>query len=126
MRIEHVALWTRDLPGMVTFWQTHFGADASAEYASRNRPGFRSVFLTLPEGARIELMTGPWVGTAPVPETEGWAHIAIALGSPTAVDAKARTFQALGLLQSGPRQTGDGYYEAVIIAPGGLLVEITA
>lgn len=124
MRIEHVALWTRDLSGAVAFWREYFGARASAEYASRNRPGFRSVFLTLAEGARIELMTGPWVGTA-TPEAEGWAHVALSLGSEAAVRDKAEEFRALGLLHSGPRLTGDGYFEAVVNGPGGMLVEIT-
>ncbi|MGA0539696.1 VOC family protein [Neotabrizicola sp. VNH66] len=124
MRIEHVALWTRDLGEAVAFWQTHFGACASAEYASRNRPGFRSVFLSLSDGARIELMTGPWVG-APAPEAEGWAHVALSLGSEQAVRDKAEVFRMLGLLHSGPRLTGDGYYEAVVAGPGGMHIEIT-
>lgn len=124
MRIEHVALWTRDLPGAVAFWQTHFGATASAEYASRNRPGFRSVFLTLAQGARIELMTGPWVAPA-ADEAEGWAHIALSLGSEAAVREQAEAFRRLGLLESGPRRTGDGYFEAVIRGPGGMTIELT-
>ncbi|MDT1064570.1 glyoxalase/bleomycin resistance/extradiol dioxygenase family protein [Paracoccus sp. CPCC 101403] len=124
MRIEHVALWTRDLAGAAEFWCRHFGAAASSEYTSLNRPGFRSVFLSLPEGARIELMTGPWIVAAP-PEAEGWAHVALALGSEQAVRDKAGDFAAMGLLLSGPRWTGDGYFEATIAAPDGTLIEIT-
>jgi lactoylglutathione lyase len=127
MRIEHVAVWTTDLAASAAFWAEHFGGRLSDEYASRNREGFRSIFVTLPEGARIELMTGPWVEPAdPARTPEGWAHVALALGSETAVDAKAAAFAALGLVTSGPRWTGDGYYEATVLAPGGILVEIMA
>lgn len=125
MRIEHVALWTTDLAATAAFWAEQFGARLSEEYVSRNRPGFRSIFATLPEGARLELMTGPWVGpSAAGEEAEGWSHVAVALGSEAAVDARAAAFTAQGFVTSGPRRTGDGYYEATVRAPGGLLVEI--
>ena len=126
VRIEHVALWTRDLGAQAAFWERHFGAALGPVYESTNRPGFRSIFATLPDGPRLELMTGPWVGPAPGGEDEGWAPVALALGSDAAVDAKADEMAAEGLLRSGPRRTGDGYYEAVIAAPGGVTGEIMA
>jgi lactoylglutathione lyase len=125
MRIEHVAVWTTNLQASAAFWAEHFGGRLSREYVSRNREGFRSIFVTLPEGARIELMTGPWVERADPERTpEGWAHVAVSLGSEETVRAKAAAFKCLGLLTSGPRWTGDGYYEATLLAPGGILVEI--
>ena len=124
-RLAHAALWTRDLEGCAAFWAEHFGASVGEEYASRNRPGFRSRFLTLADGARIELMTGPWVEAAPEGEREGWAHVALSVGSEEEVRRLAERFAGLGMLESGPRWTGDGYFEAVFRAPGGLLVEIT-
>jgi lactoylglutathione lyase len=125
MTIRHVALWTRDLQEAAAFWVEHFGAAVGPEYVSRNRPGFRSRFVTLPEGGQIELMTGPWVEAAGPSEREGWAHIAIGVGSEGEVRRLAQHFAALGRLRSGPRVTGDGYYEAVIEGPGTLLIEIT-
>jgi lactoylglutathione lyase len=123
--LAHVALWTRDLDAAAAFWAEHFGVEVGAAYESRNRPGFRSRFLTLADGARIELMAGPWVGPAPEGEPEGWAHVALSVGSEAEVRRLAERFAGLGFLKSGPRITGDGYFEAVIRAPGGLLVEIT-
>ena len=35
-------------------------------------------------------------------------------------------FEETGLLLSPPRRTGDGFYEAVVRTPEGILVEITA
>lgn len=126
MRLAHVALWTSDLDAAARFWATHFGAEIGDEYVSHNRPGFRSRFLKLLDGSALELMTGPWIDAPAEGERAGWAHVAISLGSAEAVDAAAVRFAAEGLLVSGPRTTGDGFYEAVVRAPDGALVEITA
>ncbi len=126
MRLAHVALWTADLDAAARFWATHFGAEIGAEYVSRNRAGFRSRFVKLPDGAALELMTGPWIEGPADGERPGWAHIALSLGSAEAVDAAAVRFAEEGLLVSGPRMTGDGFYEAVARAPDGVLVEITS
>src|SRR4051812_24803872 len=43
MRIEHVALWTRDtatLERLREFYESWFGATAGPRYESRRRPGF--------------------------------------------------------------------------------------
>lgn len=126
MRIAHVALWTRDLDASARFWADTFGADVGAEYVSMNRPGFRSRFVRLGDGAAIELMTGPWVADASAgADPVGWAHIAVSLGSDAAVDALAARLAATGALASPPRRTGDGFYEAVVRTPEGALVEIT-
>ncbi len=127
MRIAHVALWTQDLDTAAQFWQRYFGAGVGETYHSRNRPGFISRFITLPEdGGQIELMTGPWLSDDAPAERIGWDHIAITLGSGEAVDALAEKCRADGCLKSGPRWTGDGLYEAVILMPDGTPVEITA
>ena len=126
MRLAHVALWTADLDAAARFWSEHFGAVIGDEYASRNRPGFRSRFARLTDGTAIELMTGPWIAGAADGEAPGWAHVAISLGSVEAVDAAATRFAAAGHLASGPRTTGDGFYEAVVRSPDGALVEIVA
>lgn len=126
MRLAHVALWTLDLDAAAAFWSDYFDAEVGDLYESRNRPGFRSRFVRLPGGGAIEVMTGPWVEAAPPVERAGWDHVAVSLGSETAVDALADRCRAEGCLLSGPRRTGDGYYEAVIAAPDGTRVEITA
>lgn len=125
-RIAHVALWTPDLDASAAFWARHFAAEIGEEYVSRNRPGFRSRFVRLGEGPTIELMTGPWLAGLPADPAErtGWAHLAIALGSEDAVRAAAERLAAEGVLVSGPRRTGDGFFEAVVRSPEGALVEI--
>jgi lactoylglutathione lyase len=124
MKLTHLALWTSDLEDSARFWTEYFDARIGEAYVSRNRPGFRSRFVTLPENdVRIELMEGPWVKPYPG-EVCGWAHIAYSVGSVKAVDEMAARFAASGLLVSQPRRTGDGYYEAVVRSPEGVLIEI--
>ena len=125
MHIEHVALWVQDLERARAFWETYFGAASGLEYV--NARGFHSYFLTLDGGARIELM---WDGTQ-APNTddrprEGWAHIALSLGSADAVDSLTARLIADGYrCISGPRTTGDGYYESCFLDAEGNRIELT-
>ncbi len=124
MKLNHVALWTTDLERSSKFWVEFFEAELSDRYESVNRPGFTSRFATLPnDDVRIELMEGPWVKPR-LHEEGGWAHVAFSVGSVSKVDEVADRFKHAGLLVSKPRQTGDGYYEAVVRSPEGLMVEI--
>ena len=124
MKLAHIALWTSDLETAARFWSDYFSAEIGGRYDSRNRPGFRSRFIRLPgTDIRIELMEGPWVTPHPG-EACGWAHIALSVGSAAAVDDTAERFRRDGLLVSAPRRTGDGYYEAVVRSPEGILIEI--
>jgi catechol-2,3-dioxygenase len=59
-------------------------------------------------------------------ERAGYAHLAVSVGSPAAVDALTARLRADGYpVLSGPRTTGDGYYESVVADPDGNRVEIT-
>jgi lactoylglutathione lyase len=123
--LAHIAIWTQDVEAAAAFWRTFFDAEIGARYESRRRAGFVSRFATLPgSGLRIELMEGPWVEPPATPEAVGWAHLALSIGSRDAVDAAAERFEAAGLLAAPPRLTGDGYYEALVRTPDGILIEL--
>jgi lactoylglutathione lyase len=127
--IEHLAIYVRDLEVSQRWYGRWFGAHASARYDSRNQPGLSTVFLAFPGGgARIELMTHPAMSPrADGPRAAGYTHLAMRLGTRDAVDALvARMRDASVTLRGGPRETGDGYYEAVVEDPDGNLVEIMA
>ena len=128
MRLEHIAIWTSEIECLRTFYERHFGAQASPLYRSRTRAGFTSSFLTFPGGGgRLELMSVPGLAAAPGGPAAGYAHLALAVGSRAAVDTLVSRLQAEGVRVVGlPRQTGDGYYEAIIEDPDGNTVEITA
>ena len=118
-RIEHVAAWVIDLERARSFYERWFHAASGPEYSSAKRD-FRSRFLSLDGGPRFELMVSPH-------ETPRPAHIAISVGSRSTVDQLVKEMEQAGVqIVSGPRVTGDGYYEAVIADSEGNLVEITA
>jgi lactoylglutathione lyase len=57
----------------------------------------------------------------------GFTHIAISLGSNQQVDELTLRLMNDGFpILDGPRQTGDGYYESVVLDPHGNRIEITA
>jgi lactoylglutathione lyase len=143
MRLEHIAIWTPDLQRLRTFYERYFDARANDLYRSRTRAGYSSHFMTLPDGGgRIELMTVADLASAgSTPEETragrsgdvpgvggvGYAHLAISVGSRLAVEELTARMRADGVrVVSEPRETGDGYYEAVIADPDGNLVEISA
>lgn len=126
IKVAHIALWTKDIDRLCTFWMSALGAEAGPLYQSRNRPGYESRFLSFADGAQIEVMSGPWVGPAFAHEAQGYAHVALSLGSEAAVNALADRMRPLGALRAEPRHTGDGFYEAVLCDPDGNLIEITA
>lgn len=126
MEIEHAALYVRDLEGAKSFFVTYFGAKPGAPYHNPVTD-FRSYFLSFDGGARLELMHSPAVedGTRDAGRT-GYAHLALRTGSREAVDELTARLRADGYrVVSGPRVTGDGYYESCIAAFEDNLIEIT-
>lgn len=128
MKIEHVALWTRDIERLRAFYERWFGASANSRYESATTPGFASYFLTFPEGgARLELMELPELNPLAPVHALGYAHLAISIGSRDAVDALVSRMREAGVrIRSEARVTGDGYYEAVIDDSDGNPIEVTA
>lgn len=126
MKIEHVGLFVRDLERTVEFYQTFFDATASEKYHNPVTT-FSSRFLTFPDGARLEVGTRDDLNRHhergyPL----GYMHIAMSLGSKEQVDNLTKEIAAAGYKHlSGPRTTGDGYYESVVCDPEGNQIELT-
>jgi len=117
-QIDHVAAWVTDLQRACAFYERWFQAKPGPMYSSTRRK-FKSSFLTLGRGARLELMVSPGESVRP-------AHVAFSLGSREAVDHLVEQMRTEGVPIAGePRQTGDGYYEAVVLDSEGNLIEIT-
>lgn len=126
MRIEHIAMYVNDLEAAKEFFVTYFQAVPNRGYHNQ-KTDFRSYFLSFGDGTRLELMHKPHMED---PEKTlnrtGLIHIAFSLGSPEAVDALTERLRAEGYpVISGPRTTGDGYYESCVIAMEGNQIEIT-
>lgn len=126
MIIEHVALYVNDLEGARNFFIKYLGANSNDMYHNRNT-GFRSYFLSFDGGARLEIMNKPEVcDNLRNPAQTGYAHIAFSVGSKEKVDSVTAELKADGYeVISGPRTTGDGYYESCIVAIEGNQIEIT-
>ena len=123
--IDHAALYVRDLEACRDFFVKYFGARANQGYHNQ-ATGFRSYFLTFLGGTRLEIMTRPELALMPKDNFVGYAHVALSVGSAEQVDALTAALRADGYeVTSGPRTTGDGYYESCIAGPEGILVEIS-
>lgn len=126
VRIEHVALWVRDLERMRRFYLTSLDGQSGPLYENPGT-GFRSYFVSFGGGARLELMSrrGEADPSVPAPRDGGYGHVAFRFGSREAVDAAVSRLESQGVVIVGrPRVTGDGYYEAVITDPEGNRVEL--
>jgi lactoylglutathione lyase len=127
-RIEHIALWVSDLDAMCEFYASAFSARVSGRYENPAK-GFSSRFLTFESGSRLELMTtttlDPLSSEAGA-QRMGLTHLAISLGSETLVDDLTSRLRSSGAaILEGPRRTGDGYYESVVLDPEGNRLELT-
>jgi lactoylglutathione lyase len=129
MRIDHIAVWTDDLERCKQFYVSYFGAVAGSGYVNPKQ-GFESCFLSFADGARLEVMQTTIldpVQIEPGAQRMGLTHFAVALGSERLVDELTRRLKNDGYpVLDGPRRTGDGYYESVVLDPDGNRVEITA
>ena len=127
MKIDHVALFCRDLEAMRQFFLDYFEAVSNEQYHNP-RTGLRTYILTFPNGgARLEVMSRPdTIEADPSKPHIGFIHVSFAVGSKEAVDAKTVELRDAGYqVVSGPRTTGDGYYESCILGPEGIQIEIT-
>ena len=127
MRIDHAALFCRDLEQMRQFFIDYFDARSNEQYHNP-RTGLRTYILSFTEGStRLELMQRPDVLDAdPSQPAIGYVHLSYAVGSRKGVDLLTRRLAADGYtVTSGPRTTGDGYYESSILGPEGIQIELT-
>ena len=135
---------------MRQFFIDYFDARSNEQYHNP-RTGLRTYILSFTEGStRLELMQRteqrepssslewpsrdgrrqsqrPDVQDAdPSQPTIGYVHLSFAVGSRKGVDLLTRRLAANGYtVTSGPRTTGDGYYESSILGPEGIQIEVT-
>ena len=135
---------------MSQFFIDYFDARSNEQYHNP-RTGLHTYILSFTEGStRLELMQRteqrepssslewpsrdgrsqsqrPDVQDAdPSQPTIGYVHLSFAVGSRKGVDLLTRRLAADGYtVTSGPRTTGDGYYESSILGPEGIQIELT-
>jgi len=128
MKIEHIALWTKDIEKLKDFYLNYFNGVAGNKYYNPTK-NFASYFISFSSGARLELMQ---MSTIPknlndvYRQYHGLIHFAFSVGSEEKVNALTNRLRSLGCrIVSEPRYTGDGYYESCILDPDGNRIEIT-
>ncbi len=129
MKIEHIAIWAKDIDKVCEFYRKYFGGVVHPIYHNPAKQ-FTSRFVTFDDGARLEIMHRPDidVGTEGLFHVEhcGLTHLSFSVGSKEKVDRLTRQMSDDGIQVVGqPRTTGDGYYESVVLDPEGNRVEIT-
>lgn len=129
MTLEHVAIWTDKLEELKEFYVKYFGGTANSKYVNDARQ-FQSYFITFKSGARLELMSMPNVpdnsNDRVVKQHKGIIHLAFGVDTIAEVDQKAVELKAAGFsILSGPRKTGDGYYEFETLDPDDNRLEVT-
>ncbi|MCR5791885.1 MAG: VOC family protein [Lachnospiraceae bacterium] len=124
MSIEHMAMYVQDLEMARDFFEKYFHAVAGTKYRNPEKE-FSSYFLTFEGGSRLEIMNKTNLAPGLPGIRPGFAHIAFSVGSKENVDQLTKRFQEDGYeVSSGPRVTGDGYYESTIVGLEGNLIEI--
>lgn len=125
MKIEHTAVYVKDLEQAKDFFVTYFEGNAGEKYVNINK-GFSSYFISFSEGARLELMSQTDRMELSQMGHLGYAHIAISVGEKEKVIMLTEQLRDNGFeVVSEPRITGDGYFESCIMDREGNRVEIT-
>jgi lactoylglutathione lyase len=130
MTLEHAAIWTNDLEKLKDYYCRYFGGVAGNKYINSQKK-FSSYFLQFNGGARLEIMRMEGI---PANENDtvttqhlGLIHLAFGVDTMAEVDEKAAELKQAGFpILSGPRKTGDGYYEFETLDPDNNRLEVTA
>ena len=153
MKIEHVAIWVKNIDKVCEFYHKYFGGVVHPLYHNPAKQ-FTSRFVTFDDGARLEIMHRPDINVGTLTESKsdmlmlghasvqaprrdtrhrmfhvehiGFTHLSFSVGSKEEVDRLTQQMSAEGVPVVGqPRTTGDGYYESVVLDPEGNRIEIT-
>ncbi len=126
MKIEHVAMYVNDLEETKKFFMKYLSAKSNEGYHNV-KTDFRSYFLSFDDGARLEIMNKPnMVDLDKDLNRTGFVHLAFSVGSKEKVDSLTAELKNDGYkVVSGPRTTGDGYYESCVVAIENNQIEIT-
>ncbi|MFW6365095.1 MAG: VOC family protein, partial [Spirochaetota bacterium] len=81
MKIEHIALFTKNLEAMRLFYESYFNGRAGQKYVNLEK-GFSSYFISFGNGARLEIMNHPDISKTGNSSCTGYHHIAFSVGSP--------------------------------------------
>ena len=125
MKIDHMAVYVKDLEETKAFYEKYFDGKSNNLYHNP-KTGLKTYFLSFGGGARFEIMNKPNIATIENgKEQMGYLHLAFGVKDKEAVDSLTNRLRNDGYtVFDGPRITGDGYYESCVLDPDGNRVEI--
>lgn len=129
MTLEHVAIWTDQLEVLKDYYVKYFDGLPNEKYINEKKQ-FNSYFISFKSGARLEIMSMPNIpdnkNDTIKTQFKGIIHLAFGVDTMQEVEAKAKQLQKDGYqILSGPRKTGDGYYEFETLDPDNNRLEVT-
>ncbi len=127
VKINHIAAYIEDLEKTKEFFVKYLEASSNEMYHNP-KTGLKSYFLSFGNNdVRLEIMTRPELSShLPIGYHSGYTHLAFSLGNREAVDILTSRLSGDGFkVLSGPRVTGDGYYESCIEGIENLILELT-
>ena len=116
MKIDHVALYVKDLEGAKEFYTKYFGATANSKYYNP-KTGLETYVFAFDGEERLEIMTRPELQENQKNAMRyGYIHLSFSVGSKQKVDDLTHRLKSDGyIVISGPRTTGDDYYESCVL-----------
>ena len=125
MKLDHVALYVKDLEGAKEFFMKYFGATANSKY-NNPKTGLETYFLAFDGEERLEIMARPDLRENQKNALQyGYSHLSFSVGSKQKVADLTHWLQSDGyIVISGPRTTGDGYYESCVLDAENNQIEI--
>jgi len=133
MKLDRVAIWTRQLEKLKMFYIRYFKASANLKYIyeyevkANNKIRFESYSLTFESGARLELIkkASIVIGNDGDHFNAGITQITFCVNSPDELEWLFADLKVGGIpIVRTPHVTGDGYYEACVLDPDGNRIEI--
>lgn len=126
MKIDHIAVYVKNLKAAKNFFCRYFNGTVGEMYHN-TKTGFMSYFISFEDGARLEVMTRPeTAGNQHQQQFIGYVHLAFSVGSREDVISLTERLRTDGYrIVSEPRITGDGYFESVVLDHEDNMIEIT-
>ena len=130
MKIDHVAIWTKNLERLREYYVKFLDGKSNQKYHNKET-GFESYFISFDPGSRLELMQKPGVPenlNDPIEKQyQGIIHLSFMVNDMFLVDKKLDELKKAGFrILRGPRRTGDGYYEFETLDPDNNRIEVAS
>lgn len=127
MKIDHIAIYVENLEATKEFFIKYFNATANNLYHNP-KTELSTYFLSFEDNTRLEIMSRPnMIKTEFNLCRQGFIHLSFSLGNKEKVNELTARLKNDGYkILSGPRTTGDGYYESCVLGPENNILELVA